>query len=246
MRDLDSVRSFLGGLGPVALFDLPWMPVYLGICFAFHFWIGMTATIGAFILIILTILTEWLALKPTKTAAKLAQSRNAMIEWSRRNSEALVAMGMVPHLTGRWSYAQSDYLASNRRASDAAGGFGAISKVLRHDAAIGRARGRRVSRHLSSKPRPESSSPARSSARARWRPSISPSPIGAAGLRRGKAGIGSSRLLAMVPPESEPMPLQPPHKSLVGRERERCAAGCAKAGRSRRVADAAAPAMASA
>src|SRR5262249_1200305 len=28
IRDLDSVRSFLGSLGPVALFDLPWMPVY--------------------------------------------------------------------------------------------------------------------------------------------------------------------------------------------------------------------------
>src|SRR5215472_11387648 len=50
IRDLDSVRSFLGGLGPVALFDLPWIPVYLGICFAFHFLIGVTATIGAFIL----------------------------------------------------------------------------------------------------------------------------------------------------------------------------------------------------
>src|SRR5216684_4499736 len=60
MRDLDSIRSFLGGLGPVALFDLPWIPVYLGICFAFHFWIGMTAAIGAFVLVILTLLTEWL------------------------------------------------------------------------------------------------------------------------------------------------------------------------------------------
>jgi len=43
MRDLDSVRAFLGGAGPVALFDLPWIPVYLGICFAFHFLIGITA-----------------------------------------------------------------------------------------------------------------------------------------------------------------------------------------------------------
>jgi ATP-binding cassette, subfamily C, bacterial PrsD len=30
------VRGFLSGIGPVALFDLPWMPVYLAICFLFH------------------------------------------------------------------------------------------------------------------------------------------------------------------------------------------------------------------
>src|SRR4051812_44125917 len=40
LRDLDNIRSFLSGLGPTALFDLPWIPIYLGICFAFHFWIG--------------------------------------------------------------------------------------------------------------------------------------------------------------------------------------------------------------
>jgi ABC-type protease/lipase transport system fused ATPase/permease subunit len=131
MRDLDNVRSFLGSMGPVALFDLPWMPVYLGICFAFHLLIGLTATIGAFVLVTLTLITEWLALKPIKNAAKLTQTRNAMLESSRRNSEALVAMGMVQHFTGRWSKANQDYLASNRRASDVAGGLGAISKVLR-------------------------------------------------------------------------------------------------------------------
>src|SRR3974390_2125187 len=32
MPDPDAVRAFLGGNGPVALFDLPWMPIYLGIC----------------------------------------------------------------------------------------------------------------------------------------------------------------------------------------------------------------------
>src|SRR5271166_5825701 len=95
MRDLDTVRAFLGGVGPVALFDLPWMPIYLGICFAFHFWIGMTATVGAVVLVVLTLMTEWLVIKPTRSAAQLAQSRTIMIESSRRNSEALVAMGMV-------------------------------------------------------------------------------------------------------------------------------------------------------
>ena len=40
LRDLDQVRSFLSSGGPSALFDLPWMPIYIGICFMFHFWIG--------------------------------------------------------------------------------------------------------------------------------------------------------------------------------------------------------------
>ncbi len=50
LRDFDTVRSFLSGTGPTALFDLPWMPLYLGICFLFHPWIGIAALVGAIIL----------------------------------------------------------------------------------------------------------------------------------------------------------------------------------------------------
>ena len=54
LRDLDQVRTFMGSAGPTALFDLPWMPLYLIISFMFHFWIGMTALIGCTILVTLT------------------------------------------------------------------------------------------------------------------------------------------------------------------------------------------------
>ena len=66
LRDLDAVRSYLSGLGPVALFDLPWIPLYLAICFAFHPLIGFAALAGAIILIVLTLLTEILMRAPTK------------------------------------------------------------------------------------------------------------------------------------------------------------------------------------
>jgi ABC-type protease/lipase transport system fused ATPase/permease subunit len=36
VRDLDLIRSVISGPGPAALFDLPWLPFYLAICFAFH------------------------------------------------------------------------------------------------------------------------------------------------------------------------------------------------------------------
>jgi len=131
LRDLDAIRSYLSGLGPVALFDLPWIPLYLAICFAFHPLIGFTALGGAVILIALTITTEMLMRAPTKAATDAAIQRNGLAETSRRNAEALTAMGMVGRIAERWSEANRKYMQSQRRASDVSGGLGAISKVLR-------------------------------------------------------------------------------------------------------------------
>ncbi len=66
LRDLDNVRSFLGSMGPGAFFDLPWLPFYLAICFAFHWLLGVTALVGAVILVALTLVTEFLSRTPAK------------------------------------------------------------------------------------------------------------------------------------------------------------------------------------
>lgn len=131
LRDLDAVRSYLSGLGPVALFDLPWIPLYLAICFAFHPLIGLTALIGAVILIALTVATEMMTQAPSKAAMEAAAARSNIAESSRRNAEALIAMGMLPRLAARWAKANSAYLSNQQRSSDIGGGLGSASKVLR-------------------------------------------------------------------------------------------------------------------
>jgi ATP-binding cassette subfamily C protein len=131
LRDLDNLRSFLSGMGPGAFFDLPWLPFYLAICFAFHVMIGVTALIGAIILVSLTVLTEYMSRAPAREAMGLAARRNDVAATSRRNAEVLVAMGMSGRLTRRWSEANQNYLSGNQRASDVAGGLGAMAKVLR-------------------------------------------------------------------------------------------------------------------
>src|SRR6202043_4085934 len=131
LRDLGHVRSFLGSMGPGAFFVLPWLPLYLAICFAFHVLIGLTALIGAIILVSLTLVPEYMSRQPAREAMGLAARRNDLAAASRRNAEGMVAMGMTGRLTQRWGEANEKYLAGNQRASDVAGGLGAVAKVLR-------------------------------------------------------------------------------------------------------------------
>lgn len=131
VRDLDNIRSFLSGMGPGALFDLPWLPFYIAICFAFHPLLGLTALVGAVILISLTVVTEYLTQAPARRASSLAVRRQDLVSASRRNAEVLVAMGMAGRVGKLWNESNRAYIESNQQTSDVSGGLGAIAKVLR-------------------------------------------------------------------------------------------------------------------
>ncbi|QND44809.1 type I secretion system permease/ATPase (plasmid) [Rhizobium lusitanum] len=131
VRDLDKVRSFLSSTGPVALFDLPWIPLYLGLCFLFHFWIGVTATCGAIVLVALAVLAEIMSQRPAAAAAKYSAARLAFAESARRNWEAVVAMGFVGRMTERWADINDAYLANQLAAGNVTGMLTTTSRILR-------------------------------------------------------------------------------------------------------------------
>src|SRR5262249_43170219 len=58
VRAFHQSRPFLPGAGPTAFVDLPWIPVFLTICFLIHPWLGPAATAGGIILFTMTLLTE--------------------------------------------------------------------------------------------------------------------------------------------------------------------------------------------
>jgi ATP-binding cassette subfamily C protein len=107
------------------------MPLYLGLCFAFHFWIGAAASAGAVVLVTLTFVTEILARAPAKAATVHGANRLQLAETSRRNAEAVEAMAMTPRLAARWDAANMGYMDAHQRASDVAATLGAFSRVLR-------------------------------------------------------------------------------------------------------------------
>ena len=131
-HELDQIRTFLSGAGPLALFDLPWMPVYLAICFLLHPLIGWLTAAGMSLLIGLTLATDFKTRGLTKDAAAAGAKRNALGQSAHRSAESIAAMGMAPHMTDRWNAEHALYTTMQQRTSDIGGTFSGASKAFRY------------------------------------------------------------------------------------------------------------------
>lgn len=131
IRDLDTVRNFLSGPGPVAILDLPWIPVYLIFVYLLHPLLGLLATFGAVLLLALTLLTDYMSRGSSAEAAGEAQRRHALSAEGRKNAVVLRSMGFADRMVERWLEASGSHLHAQQQASDVAGGFGALAKVFR-------------------------------------------------------------------------------------------------------------------
>ena len=131
LRDLDQMRAFVSGAGLLAFFDLPWLLLYLGICFAFHVTIGLVALAGAVLLIGLTVLNDRMTRDAVRQASATSALRNGMAEANRQNIEVLTALGMRRRMQARWSQVNQDHLKSQQRVSDVGGGLSSVTRVLR-------------------------------------------------------------------------------------------------------------------
>ncbi len=130
-RDVDTVRGFLSGAGPVALFDLPWIPVYLVFVWLLHPVLGMLTLGGALFLACLTIAAELLSRRHAKEMTRAAIQRNNVSDNHVRNGDILYSMGMTDRAVDRFESANRRHLDTQTATSDIAGTFAGISKVLR-------------------------------------------------------------------------------------------------------------------
>ncbi len=130
-RDVDTVRGFLGSQGPVALFDLPWMPVFLVFVYFLHPLLGALTFGGAFILTSMTIATELMTRKLSSATHQAAIARNTIADSNARNADVLKAMGFAGRAVRRFNAANDDHLDLHTRTNDISGTFGALSRVLR-------------------------------------------------------------------------------------------------------------------
>jgi ATP-binding cassette subfamily C protein len=131
VRDLDSVQGFMSSMGPTALFDLPWLPLYLGICFAFHSTIGLVVTAGMILLVGLTLLAGRAAKRPTLALSEAMALRSNLLNTSQNQAETIQAMGMTGNLARGWNRVGDGISHWNTRLADATNILSTFSKMSR-------------------------------------------------------------------------------------------------------------------
>ena len=129
--DLDRIRQFAASPGPTAFFDLPWMPLYVGIIFLFHTWLGYVALAGAITLFVLAVLNELVARAPNGLAHHHAATRKAWSDSARRNIESVNALGMLPAMVSRWDGLNQAFVGASNQAADRNALFSSATKTLR-------------------------------------------------------------------------------------------------------------------
>lgn len=131
LNDLTGLRQFLTSTGLFAFFDIPWLPVYLGVMFMFHPWYGWLAVLSAAVLICLAVLNEKMTGKTIVEANKHNLTANLYTTKSLRNAEVIESMGMLSSLMNRWALRHAQVLQLQSQASDKGGMIATISKIFR-------------------------------------------------------------------------------------------------------------------
>ncbi|MEL6375246.1 MAG: type I secretion system permease/ATPase, partial [Pseudomonadota bacterium] len=131
MRELEHLRAFIAGPGPISFLDAPWTPLYLLVIFMLHWVLGVAAVIGAVILLLIAWLAEIRSRRPLTQASQSAAHALELADTGHRNAEALTAMGMVKAYRQHWQQANADTLGWQVTAADRVGTTTALSKTIR-------------------------------------------------------------------------------------------------------------------
>lgn len=131
LRELDSLRQFIAGPGPLTAFDVPWTPIYMLVIYLTHWTLGVAATLGAALLVIIAWVSETQSRQPLAEASKAAARSLELAETGQRNAESIGAMGMLGAYRARWQTANGEALAWQVLAADRLASMTSLSKSLR-------------------------------------------------------------------------------------------------------------------
>jgi PrtD family type I secretion system ABC transporter len=131
LRDIAKLRAFLSGTGVHALFDAPWLPVYVLVIGLMHPLLGLAAAVGACLLVALAILNERLLRGRAERSLRHARETTRHAEALTRNAEVIIGMGMTRAAVASWEVRHDQLLDAQAQLGRGSSRLSAAARIAR-------------------------------------------------------------------------------------------------------------------
>lgn len=131
LRDLESIRQLLSSPVFLAIFDLPWAPLFLLAVFIFHPWLGYMAVSGAAVLIVVTWANQATTRRGVLAAQASLQRADRLADQLRDEADLIQSLGMRGAGFARWLGARSDAIRDTMASGDATAAYSTFTRTFR-------------------------------------------------------------------------------------------------------------------
>ena len=131
IADLDGLRVFAGSPVLLALFDIPWTPIFITAIFIFHPALGWLAVIGGGILVVVALLNQFLTGKKSAMGAAQSNAMQSFSQTANDRSDVIWAQGMHDAIVARYERMQEAAIDMSLQANDWIGSFSAFTRAFR-------------------------------------------------------------------------------------------------------------------
>ncbi len=136
LNDINGVRDFLSGPIIGATFDAFWSPIFIAVMFLAHPVLGYLALIMVVFSVFLTVLNQLLVADSSRSASQCSVKANEFGSAIFRNTEPVVALGMLPRVKDVWYRMHHAALGWQSVANNRSHVIQAINRCLRNSQPI--------------------------------------------------------------------------------------------------------------
>jgi len=131
LRDVGTLRALFSAQGLLALFDAPWVLVYVAVIWLAHPVLGATALGAAVLMLALALLNDCLTRRQIESLQKAAAGATRYLEASLQNAEVAQTLGMTDALIARWRAKNSEVAELQQPAARRSVAMAAVTRTVR-------------------------------------------------------------------------------------------------------------------
>ena len=131
LRDVGSLRALFSVQGLLALFDAPWVIVYVAVIWLAHPVLGMAAAIAALVMLVLALVNDVITRKEIEALQKAASGATRYLEASLQNAEVAQTLGMTDALIAHWRQKNAEVTTLQRPTATKTVAMAALTRTVR-------------------------------------------------------------------------------------------------------------------